>query len=60
METAPFNADRKMNERMYMTKLLVLVRICFSNMPKNVVAERRERMNGDPALAYRNSERRIK
>ena len=48
-----------MDERMYMSKLPVVVRICFSNKPKNAVAERRERRNGGPTLAYSNSERRM-
>jgi hypothetical protein len=60
METEPFNADRKMDEGLYMSKLFVVVRICFSNKPKNAVAGRRERKNGGPTLAYRKSERRMK
>jgi len=60
METEPFNADRKMDERLDMSKLLAAVRNCFSYEPKNVLAERRERRNDGLTLAYRNSERRMK
>jgi hypothetical protein len=49
-----------MDERMYMSKLLVVVRNCFSKKPKNAVAERRERRNGGSTLAYGNSGRRMK